>query len=262
MRFSARALTGIVVGALVVLSRLGGAQMPIAADAGRANATRQELERIAADAESAASVAVAGQQLRESKLRAAAAIRERLREGDFHPGDRIVLAIQGDLSLNDTVVVRPGPALSVLSLPDDSLRGVLRSELQSHLATWVTHYYKNARVRATPLIRLGVLGEVNHPGYYRVPVDISVSDAIMTAGGPTQRAEMPRTVVRRRSSELLSKAAVRDAIAVGSTLEQLGLDAGDELLLSAKKERSWMNIVQIASLATGVVLSLNLSRRF
>ena len=107
-----------------------------------------------------------------------------------------------------------------------------------------------------------VLGEVTRPGYYRLPVDMSVSDAIMSAGGPTQRADMPKTIVRRRSHVLLSSTAVRDALAVGTTLDQLNLEAGDELVVNGKQDRNWMNVVQIASLVAGLVLSVAASRRF
>jgi SLBB domain-containing protein len=260
MRFSVRPSHGIVFGALVFLCRVGGAQAPAGGEARRANATRQELERLAAEAET--SSVLAGDALRDAKRREAQAIRERLREGDFRPGDRIVLHVQGDSTLRDTVLVLPGATLKVLSLPEDSLRGVLRSELQLHLTEWVTRFYKNATVRAIPLIRFGVLGEVNRPGYYRLPIDIAVTDAIMSAGGPTQRADMPKTVVRRRARELLSKGAVRDAMAAGLTLDQLGLDAGDELVVGAKSERSWMNVVQVASMISGLAVALLASRRF
>ena len=240
----------MVAGALALLARGSRAQAPLS-EAGRANATRQELEQLAQEAERST-----------ARQHEAAAIRARLRDGDFRAGDRIVLAIQGDSALNDTVIVRPGPTLSVLSIPEDSLHGVLRSELQPHLAQWVMRYYKNATVRATPLIRFGVLGEVSRPGYYRLPIDVSIADAVMSAGGPTSRADMPRTIVRRRAREVLSKTAVRDAIGAGMTLDQLGLDAGDELVISAKPQRNWMNFVQIGSLVAGLVLSVQASKRF
>jgi polysaccharide export outer membrane protein len=229
---------------------------------GRANSTRQELERLAAEADAAASVDSATSEHRDMKLREAESIRVRLREGDFRVGDRIFLVVEGDSALSDTVTVRPGPTLSVLSLPEDTLRGVLRSELQSHLTTHVTRYYKNAKVRAIPLIRFGVLGEVTRPGYYRLPVDIAITDAIMSAGGPTPRADIPRTIVRRRSSDLLSKGVVRDAMVAGLTLDQLGLDAGDELVVGAKRERSWMSYVYMATAITGLALSVQTARRF
>ena len=255
MRFSLRTRQVFVLSALIFLSRVGGAQAPLGVEAGRANATRPELERLAAEAEADASATGADAQ-REAKRREAAAIRERLRVGDFRAGDRIVLAVQGDSTWSDTAVVLPGPTLRVLSFPDDSLHGVLRSELQTHLTTFVSRFYRNTTVRAIPLITFGILGEVSRPGYYRLPVDIAVSDAIMSAGGPTQRADMPRTVVRRGSRQLLSKARVRQAMAAGLTLDQLGLSAGDEVIVGAKPERGWQTVVQLGGVVTGLVFAV------
>jgi hypothetical protein len=262
MRVSVRASCAIACGALLLLACEGAAQGPTSIQLGRANATRQQLERLAADAEVAATADEAPEALRQAKRREAGAIRQRLREGDFRTGDRIFLDVEGDSALTDTVVVLPGPTLRVLSLPEDSLRGILRSELPSHVTTWVTRFYKSARVRAIPLIRFGVLGEVARPGYYRLPVDIAVTDAIMSAGGPTSRAEIPKTVVRRRSQTLLSKAAVRDAIVTGLTLDQLGLEAGDELVIGAKSDRTWMSYVSIATAITGLALTVRATRGF
>jgi SLBB domain-containing protein len=254
MRLALRLPCVMVWGALLVVAREAAAQ-GAAAESGRAVATRQQLERLAADADAAAAATESPEAVRQAKRREAESIRERLQNGDFRTGDRIFLIVEGDSALTDTVVVLPGPTLRVLSLPEDSLRGVLRSEVQSHLTQWVTRFYKNARVRAIPLIRFGVLGEVGRPGYYRLPVDISVTDAIMTAGGPTARADIPKTVVRRRSQILLSKAATREAIVAGQTLDQLGLDAGDELVVGAKSERSWMSYLSIATAVTGLFLT-------
>jgi len=261
MRFSARLRYCVVLGALIFFGRAGAAQVAPNVEAGRPNATREELTRLAAEADAAASVGAA-ESVRDAKRVQAAAVRERLREGDFRAGDRIVLAVQGDSAWTDTLVVLPGSTLRIVSAIEDSLAGVLRSELQSHLSAVITRYYKNATVRAIPLIPFGVLGEVARPGYYRLPADIAVSDAIMTAGGPTQRADMPRTIVRRRSRELLSRSAVRDALAAGLTLDQLGLTAGDELIVGAKPERGWQTAVQVGSLVTGVLLALRAAKGF
>jgi hypothetical protein len=56
----------------------------------------------------------------------------------------------------------------------------------------------------------------------------------------------------------MSKHAVRDAIVTGSTLDQMGLGAGDELVVSEKRERQrgWALATQIAAVATGVLIGV------
>jgi protein involved in polysaccharide export with SLBB domain len=249
--------------ALWLCALIGSATEAQATDvvvAGRISATRAELDSLAVRAEERASSAVTAQ-LRAEQQREAAALRARLRAGDFEVGDRIILVVRADSTLSDTFTVQPGRTLNLPNFPPVSLAGVLRSELRSHLVTQVARFVKDTALRATSLIRFGVLGEVAHPGYYRLPADVPISDAIMAAGGPTAQADMPKTVVRRGSKEFLSKDAVRQAMVSGMTLDQLSLSPGDEIVVRAKRQRAgWQTVAQVAALASGLVLSLRALR--
>jgi hypothetical protein len=235
----------------------------LARGGGRINATRRELEQIAADADATAASNAASPKVAGDKRLEAAAIRERLRTGDFVTGDRIVLTIRTDSVVTDTLVVRSGRLVSIPSLHDDiPLEGVLRSELQPLLQSRLSRLFKEVVVETTPLIRFGVLGEVTRPGFYRVPFDIPITDAIMIAGGPTTRADLGRSTARRGAAPLMSKGELRQAIVAGTTLAQLNFLAGDELIVGAKRERNWPAIASIATVVTGVVLSLRSFRAF
>jgi protein involved in polysaccharide export with SLBB domain len=166
----------------------------------------------------------------------AAAIRQRLRDGDFQIGDRILLSVFSDAAHTDTLVVRDG---RVIDLPGKSvlpLSGVLRSELRDKVTAEVLKYVKAERVDVTPLTRIGVLGEVAHPGYFAFRSDVPITDAIMQAGGPTALADVQRSTVRRASREFRSADETRQAVAKGLTLDQFGLTAGDELVVGRQKQ--------------------------
>jgi polysaccharide export outer membrane protein len=187
-------------------------------------------------------------------------LRARLREGDFRSGDHVVVTVPADSALSDTFVVRSGgparPVLQLPNLPEISLRGVLRSELQAHLVAHVGRFLKDTVVRTTVLIPIGVLGELTRPGYYRVPVDLPFSDVIMAAGGPTPGADLTRITVRRGSKELLARSAARAAMVSGLTLDELGLAPGDEVLVAGRRERRWPTVLSTVSMVTSLVLGL------
>ena len=166
----------------------------------------------------------------------AAAIRQRLREGDFQVGDRVVVTIVASATRTDTLVVRTGRVLELPGKLMVPLTGVLRSELQDRVASEVLKYVKAEQVVVTPLMRVGVLGEVIRPGYFAFASDLLITDAIMGAGGPSQTADLERSVVRRGNQEYRSAKDTRAAIAQGMTLDQLGLIAGDELIVGRKRE--------------------------
>jgi protein involved in polysaccharide export with SLBB domain len=112
---------------------------------------------------------------------------------------------------------------------------VLRSELEARVSTEVLKYVKAIQLTVTPLTRVGVLGEVTHPGYFALPSYLPLTDAIMAAGGPTAVASVERTIVRRGNQEFRSAEDTRRAVSGGLTIDQFGLVAGDELVVGKQR---------------------------
>lgn len=183
----------------------------------------------------------------------AAAIRQRLRDGDFQVGDRILLTVFSDAAHTDTLVVRDGRIIDLPGKVVLPLTGVLRSELKDRVTAEVLKYVKADQVDVTPLTRIAVLGEVARPGYFAIRSDVPITDAIMQAGGPTSSADIERSVVRRASREYRSADETRQAVAKGLTLDQFGLSAGDELVVG--RQRQVFN--PAASAVLGTIASLS-----
>lgn len=222
----------------------------------RLHATRASLELLAAEAERGATDGKLDEEERAARAAEAAALRLRLREGDFRAGDRIVVLVRGDSALSDTFTVRAGQVLSLPGAGDVSLSGVLRAELQDHLRSAVGRYIRDPVVQTTALLRVAVLGEVSQPGYYSLPADALISDAIMVAGGPTQRADLDRTRVRRGREEFLRQKQTKAALSEGRTLDQLGLRAGDEIFVGPRRERNWSQIIQTSLWVLGFAVGV------
>ena len=207
----------------------------------RAMASRAELETLAASATGPD----------------AESIRTRLRDGDFQVGDRIVLSVvRPDSSRIDTLSVRTDREVALPGLFTTSLRGVLRSELQPHLEREVARVIREPRVTARSLVRIAVLGEVARPGFYWMTADALVSDAIMTAGGPTATADPAKSVIRRGTEELWDRSDVSEALRAGLTLDQLMVRAGDEVFIGRKSVRDGESTLRIMSTVIGLVVSV------
>jgi len=249
-------IRGATAGTLFVLSAVSGAGAQ-----GRASgyetmqpmATRSDLtalsDRLSRGSES--------DRVRASELRA------RLTEGDFHPGDRIGLVIEGSVTQSDTLPVTSGSKVNLKDIGDVSLAGVLRSELQDKMAGVVAKYIKDSRVRATALVRLSILGPVGKPGFYFMPPDIPLSEAVMRAGGPAGSADLSRTKIRRGSAELYDSRNTQSAFNQGLTLDQLSLRDGDSIEVGTQSQRGLAQIVPIVGLATSLLwaISYGFSRR-
>ena len=217
------------------------AQVPPGWDASAFQMTRSELEELLARYESVLESPGYSQALREDAAQSAELIRARLEEGDFRVGDRIVVRLEGTRAgaIPDTLLVEEGPALDIPNLGLIPLEGVLRSELQEHLTQEFGRYIRDPTLTAQSLIRLSVQGAVGQPGFYVFPSEMLLSDVLMRAGGPGPTSDLEDIRIRRGPTELMTGPEVQSALDDGRSLDQLGLQAGDELTVPAEPEQSW-----------------------
>lgn len=181
--------------------------------------------------------------------------------GEFQVGDRIALSVIGEPTLSDTFPVRAGRILTLPNLRDIPLAGIQRSAVQPYLARQIGAYVKNAEVRAIPLVRVGVLGEVGRPGYYFVPAEALLSDVVMVAGGPTGTADLNRTVVKRGNRDVRGSKEVSRALTSGQTIAQLGVTGGDQVVVGAKRGNALARVVAYAGTAASLAYLYVLLRR-
>jgi len=184
-------------------------------------------------------------------------IRYRLDQGDFQDGDRIVVAILGTAGFSDTLTVRSDRVLELPQMGSFPLAGTLRSELGAKLTTYIAKYLRDPVVRVTPLIRLAVLGNVARPGFYYLPADVTLSDLLMVAGGPTATADVSRVDVRRGPQIIIDQPNTRVAISEGLSLDMLHLRAGDEITVGAQRQFNWTVLLSSATAVVGLLLAIS-----
>ena len=197
---------------------------------GRRQAKRSELEQAARATEQAA-IAATDAKTRERLIAEAAGIRQRLRNGDFLPGDRIYLVVIGDSALTDTFTVKGDRRLSLPNIPDISLAGVLDSELGTHLTAELGKYLKTPQVTAQGMVRLTMTGGIARNGFQTFPTDQAITDVIMTSGGFGSSAKFDETEVRRSGKVIINKKEFQDAVRQGRTVGDLALRDGDEVYM-------------------------------
>lgn len=159
-------------------------------------------------------------------------IRQRLTQGDFQVGDRFLIdnGVQ-----RDTVLVRDSVTVAILPWPSYPLRGVLRSELQGAIETYVGNYVRQPRIRVSPLTRIGFTGGFGRTGYVNVDPTRPFSDALAMAGGVAPGAKSEKITVYRGDKRLLSEDRVAEALRNGETIDDLRLLPGDEARVPAPK---------------------------
>lgn len=180
-------------------------------------------------------------------------IEARLRNGDFLPGDRVQISVIGDTTLSGTFVVRPDGTIVLPNIDPISMRGVLRSEAEPFLVKEFSKYLRDPRVTAQSLIRLSISGEVVRPGFYDLAPESSGSDITISAGGLGAAADPQRIVIKRQGAVLYDKLDVRDFFVRGASLDQMGLQTGDEFSVG---RRSGTNVLPIIGAVTGIAFAV------
>jgi protein involved in polysaccharide export with SLBB domain len=206
-----------------------------------AQASRAELEAELAQAKR--DEASGSEADRSRATMTVSSLQDRLTNGDFQVGDRVLIYVQGQQTLSDTFTVREGQIIHLPSLTDVDLHGVLRSELQGHVFDAVSKYLRDPVVRTGSLVRIAVLGSVARPGFYALPADMLLSDAVMHAGGLSNSADLSRTKVTRGGVTLLDAKDVTGAIKDGETIDQLSLRAGDQVEVGTTHPSTFMTVV-------------------
>jgi len=130
-----------------------------------------------------------------------------------------------------------------------SLHGLLRAELEDSLTSYLTRFLQNPVVRARPLLRLSVQGEVARAGIYGVPADAKLGDALMAAGGTTQRANMRKVRIERNGERLWAGTSLEIPI------NDVGLQNGDQITVGGRRvggEGGLRALWMLVSIAGGI----------
>ena len=247
-------ISALLIAAALLLGSAATAVM--AQDTRRAQATRQELEATLVELEKYAASSGYSSRLRNEKAREATMIRTRLTEGDLQVGDQIDIQVIGQAAYSDSFMVASGRVLTLPGLPDIPLRGVLRSEAREYLTAQLSKYIKDPQVRVSTKIRLSVFGSVGRPGFYQIPADVLATDAIMIAGGPAADVDLSKVFVRRGATDIWPPDVLQEAMRQGLTLDQLNLQAGDELVVDPRKRPGGISFFTVMGALGGLASSV------
>lgn len=228
-----------------------GSVSTLGAQEGQRSDTRAELEA-RRDSLAEALVLLEPEDERTAVVeRRLATVEQRLRIGDFRPGDMVSLDVRGREEYTGNFPVQPDQTLELPGLEPVSLAGVLYSEAAEVIRSALATVLRNPVVELTFQMRLAVTGRIGNPGFYDVPGSILLSDVLTLAGGPTQNADLDRIEVRRDGETIMSG---QQLVTQGFTLDDLGITSGD--VIRVPQERDTFYSLRNVSIILGTLLSV------
>ena len=117
-------------------------------------------------------------------------------------GDVIEVKFFDNARFNETVAVRPDGRITMEKMGDIFVAGMAPSKLDSLITATYAQFVRNPEV--TVFVRqfgghqVYVLGEVNTPGAYPLQRNMTLVQAMATAGGPKHTANLRSVMVLRR----------------------------------------------------------------
>src|SRR2546430_13859404 len=151
------------------------------------------------------------------------------------------------------------PCLILPVICPNPLACLLRAQVETYLTQQLKRYMKDPVVHAKVLVRLSVLGEVEHPGFYPVAADAPVSDALMAAGGPTKEAKFTGTRIDRIGRDGVGGSDLQEAIARGATVDGMGLRSGDQIIVPRRHDSE--STFRILGILAGIPAAILIATR-
>jgi protein involved in polysaccharide export with SLBB domain len=135
--------------------------------------------------------------------------------------------------------------------------------VKDYMTEFLSRLFKDQTVMVVPTIRLTIIGGIKQPGFYQLPADITLPDAIEKAGGFGAGTALSKTKIQRDNEELWGEEEMARAITAAVTLDQLNLRSGDVLVIGQEKQTNWLTTLRTYALIPGLILSLaGLARLF
>lgn len=162
------------------------------------------------------------------------------------PGDRIALRIWNEREMSDTfniaetgqvILPKLGPVY-VVNLPIPALQDSLRRAYAVYL--------RNPSIEVTVLRRIGIQGEIRHPGIYLADLTMALPDILSMAGGITEAGDPNKIEVVRGAERLRYRSQDQLQFLVAQ------LQSGDQVVV---KSRSSLRRNPTGTIAAGITVA-------
>jgi polysaccharide export outer membrane protein len=166
-------------------------------------------------------------------------------ESHFRPGDKVVIRVWRQEDISGEYQLNSYGGLKLPLVGEVPAAGLTADALTDTLVERYSAYIKNPMIIVTPMFRVTILGAVKMPGSYWVSGAENVTDLIAMAGGLAEKAVMERTKITRGEEVIVVNAA--QYIRTGRTLEDIGIQSGDIVVVPRSRWPNWSELAVILS---------------
>jgi len=150
----------------------------------------------------------------------------------LQPGDHIVIEVWNRPELSGDFLVAADSSISHPLYQDVRVVGISFAEASQRVRDFLySSGESNPRVRVEPLLRVSIVGEVRSPGMHVFGPETTISQAVVLAGGTTERGSVKKIRLRRGGQEW--QFDLRD---MDSSVARMPIRSGDQIEVPRNRE--------------------------
>ncbi|HEU0297939.1 MAG TPA: SLBB domain-containing protein, partial [Longimicrobium sp.] len=147
----------------------------------------------------------------------------------LQPGDVLKITVWENEAMSGDVTVGPDGVLMHPLYRQVRVTGVPLAEVDARMRAFLERFVTNPQFVAEPLLRVAVGGEVRQPNLYTLAPGTTVAQAIVLAGGPTERGRLDRVRLVRGGRESLL-----DLTDPAAPMAATAIQSGDQFYVSRR----------------------------
>ena len=186
----------------------------------------------------------------------------------FRPGDAINVVVweylyeeRRNLDFSGIYPINPEGYVALPLVGEIRIKALTLDEVTKLIKEKYSEYLKEPYVYVRPLIRVTMQGAFRQPGLYLIDPSKSLWDLVALAEGPRAGANLEKLQVRRGGEIVID--GLLNAYERGYSLEEIGIETGDQVIVPAENRITLQFIVSMLHLcATLALLYLRLERGY
>lgn len=144
-------------------------------------------------------------------------------------GDQIRIAVWRNPEFTGDFLIAGNGTITHPLYREIQVTGIPLSAVEERLRTFLTRYIANPQFVIMPLVKIIVGGEVRTPNVYSVPPETTIAQAVVLAGGPTERGRIDNVRVLRGGQVIRVDLSRPDA-----DVATLQIRSGDQVLVARR----------------------------
>ena len=176
--------------------------------------------------------------------------------GPLAPGDVIRIAVWRNPELSGDFVVGTDGTIMHPLYREISTIGVPLRDLDARFQEFLKRYDANPTFVLTALLRIYVGGEVRLPNSYIVPPGTTFAQAVLLAGGPTERANINDVRLVRGNQVRRLSGSITNSEAISTQLR-----SGDQVVVTRDRALLREYVGPIASFVAAMATLINLANK-